>query len=321
MIATLLQVSDSGSGSGSGASSAVNPAQVTGWDALGALGIALLAVPVGALAARIAKRMLHRIPGIPDSIVNDAARLVKWLVYLIAFAIAMTLLGVTVGWLSIVVIVILVMALLMVKPMVENIAAGMLMTMRPSFAVGDQIQTDEYRGIVTAIGSRTTILNTTGGVSIHIPNVEVADKVIEVYTAYDSRKSHVFFGVSFDADLDDLTTRLMPAIAAIDIVETDPVPSVRASGISGDTIMVKVDFWYPSSHTSDMAAMNPVVRAIQATLADMGITPRGAQIAVEEERLREESSQPSDVSDRSAADAPKPGAKKPKPATPSKGSS
>ena len=146
MIASLLfQSSDSSSGS------AVDPSQVTGWDVAGAVGIAVLAVPVGAAASSVARRMLRRVPGVPDSIINDIGRLVKWLVYLIAFAIAMTFLGVTVGWLSIVVVVILIMALLMVKPMVENIAAGMLMTMRPSFSVGDQIQTDKYRGTVKEI--------------------------------------------------------------------------------------------------------------------------------------------------------------------------
>lgn len=91
------------------------------------------------------------------------------------FALAITLLGVTVGWLLI--IVILILGLLMIRPMVENIAAGLLLTVRPSFTIGDQIQTDEYKGVVSEIGSRTTMLQTNTGVAMHIPNVEVADKV------------------------------------------------------------------------------------------------------------------------------------------------
>ena len=277
MIATLIfQSSDSG------ASSAVDPAQVTGWDVAGAVAVAVLAVPIGAFVATIAKRMLRRVPGIPDSIVTDVGRLVKWLVYLIAFAVAMTFLGVTVGWLSIVVVVILLLAVLMVKPMVENIAAGMLMTMRPSFNVGDQIQTDEYRGTVTEIGSRTTSLDTSNGISIHIPNVEVADKVIEVYTAHDSREAGVSFSVDFTTDLDDLTNRLLKAIVALDIVEDKPTPTVRASGFFEGVITMKVSFWYPSSHTSDSAAKDAVVRSIQATLTDAGITPAMNRLTVEE---------------------------------------
>ena len=275
MIAALLFQS-------AGSGSAVDPSQVTGWDVAGAVGIAVLAVPIGAVASRIAKRMLRRVPGVPDSIVNDVGRLVKWLVYLIAFAIAMTFLGVTVGWLSIVVVVILIMALLMVKPMVENIAAGMLMTMRPSFEVGDQIQTDKYRGTVTEIGSRTTIIDTSDGVMVHIPNVEVAGEVIEVYSASDSRKSSVSFNVTFATDLDDLTARLLKSMATIDLVEKDPTPSVQMSGFNDGAITMKVGFWYASSHSSDSAPVDAVVRSIQGTLSDAGITPVTSQIFVEE---------------------------------------
>jgi small-conductance mechanosensitive channel len=89
-------------------------------------------------------------------LIQDIGRLVRWSIYLIAFAVAMTFLGVTVGWPSNVVVVILILGVLMVNPMVENIAAGLLMTLRPSFFVGDQIQTDDYRSTVTEIGSRTT---------------------------------------------------------------------------------------------------------------------------------------------------------------------
>ena len=51
--------------------------------------------------------------------IQDIGRLVRWSIYLIAFAFANTFLGVTVGWLSIVVIVILILGVLMVKPMVQ----------------------------------------------------------------------------------------------------------------------------------------------------------------------------------------------------------
>jgi len=205
---------------------------------------------------------------------------VKWLVYLIAFAIAMTFLGVTVGWLSIVVVVILIMALLMVKPMVENIAAGMLMTMRPSFAVGDQIQTDKYRGTVTEIGSRTTVIDTSDGVMVHIPNIEVAGEVIEVYSASDSRKSSVSFNVAFATDLEDLTARLLKSMATIDLVEKDPTPSVQVSGFNDGAITMKVGFWYASSHLSDSAPVDAVVRSVQGTLSDAGITPATSQVLV-----------------------------------------
>ena len=269
--------------SGDGAASAVDPSQVTGWDILAAVAIVVLAVPVGSIVARISARLLRRVPGMTKMIIQDVGRLVKWLVYLIAFALTLTMLGVTIGWLSIVVVVILILGILMVKPMVENISAGLLMTMRPSFNVGDQIQTDAYRGVVKEIGSRTTILRTSDGVDIHIPNVEVADKVIEVYSSEESRRADVVFNVDFATDLDNLTKRLRTSIGATDVVERDPAPSVQAGGFYEGAIVIDVEFWYRSSHTSDSTPVDVVTRTIQSTLTDMGITPVGRRLVVEKD--------------------------------------
>ncbi len=104
---------------------------MTGWDVVAAAAVVALAYPVAVILGRLAMMAARRLPNVPESLIQDIGRLVRWSIYLIAFAVAMTFLGVTVGWLSIVVIVILILGLLMVKPMVENIAAGLLMTLRP----------------------------------------------------------------------------------------------------------------------------------------------------------------------------------------------
>ena len=218
-------------------------------------------------------RGVRRLPNVTEPLVQDIGRLIRWSVYLIAFALAMTFLGVTVGWLSIVVIVILILGLLMVRPMVENISAGLLMTLRPSFTIGDQIQTDEYKGVVSEIGSRTTVLKTNTGISIHIPNVEVADKVIAVYSAYDSRRAGFNLRVDYDTDLTALTADLVKAISNIDGIESDPAPSVQATGYNGRSIELAIEFWYPSSHHSDSGPMDLAVRAVQTELAKSGIVP------------------------------------------------
>lgn len=292
MISTLLFQSSDSSSSGS---NAVDPSQVTGWDVLGAAAVIALAVPVAALLARLLMRGVRRLPNVTEPLVQDIGRLIRWSVYLIAFALAMTFLGVTVGWLSIVVIVILILGLLMVRPMVENIAAGLLMTVRPSFSIGDQIQTDEYKGVVSEIGSRTTILKTNTGISIHIPNVEVADKVIAVYSAYDSRRAGFNLSVDHDTDLTALTTDLVKAISNIDDIESDPAPSVQATGYNGRSIDLSIEFWYPSSHHSDSGPMDLVVRTVQTELTKAGIVPVAKTVDIVQSQHAIKDSSPSNA--------------------------
>ena len=52
----------------------------------------------------------------------------------------------------------LIVGALALKPMIQNSASGILLLARPSFSVGDQIKTREFRGTVENIGSRSTTL-------------------------------------------------------------------------------------------------------------------------------------------------------------------
>ena len=143
-----------------------------------------------------------------------------------------------------------------------------------------------------------------------------------MYSASKSRKSSVSFNVAFATDLHSLTTLLLKSIAAIDLVEKVPAPSVQASGFDDGEIIMKVGFWYASSHSSDSTPMDAVVRSIQSTLSEAGITPVTNQLVVEEspqlEKKPEDKPQPSAVSDQpkektsGGADAPTSDVKAPK---------
>lgn len=148
---------------------AINTAEVSGWDVLIAVVIVLIAYPVGKVVAKATTGAVGRIPNLPDDLVKDIGRLTKWFTYLIAVAWALSLLGVNVGWVAIVVAVVVIFGFLMAKPMVENIAAGTLLTVRPSFGVGDQVETAGYRGTVEEIGSRSTVLRTATGFVSMLP--------------------------------------------------------------------------------------------------------------------------------------------------------
>ena len=100
---------------------------------------------------------------------------------LIALAWAVSLLGVEVGWFALVVASGLIVFVLMVRPLVENLAAGLLLQSRPSFGIGDQIETNGYRGDVISITARSTIIQTRDWKRIHIPNQDVLDESLDVY--------------------------------------------------------------------------------------------------------------------------------------------
>ncbi len=261
---------------------ALAASQVTGWDVLAAFLVLLVAYPVGLAVRRIAIRMLKRVPNLPADIAQTGGLLLRWLVYLVALAWALSLVGVNVGWVAVVVAVVLVLGVLMVKPMIENSAAGLLLTLRPVYAVGDRIDTVGYEGTVTKIGSRTTVLKTTDGREVHIPNTEVLKQPIEVFTATDSRKAEIDITVAFDTDLDAVTKLLTGAISGVENVLKDPVPTVQASGFDHTAITLTIGYWYPSSMSSGSAATDGAIRAVKKALTDAGIEPALPTVGIDQ---------------------------------------
>ena len=146
----------------------LNQGALTGWDMVAAAAVVVASIPLARVAANFSRRAIGRIQGTPAPIAADLGRVVKWLVYMVALAIVFSILGVNVGFLSAMFVLALIFAALMMKPMVENSASGMLLLARPSFSVGDQIKTTTFRGTVTEIGSRSTVLRTDVGTFIHV---------------------------------------------------------------------------------------------------------------------------------------------------------
>jgi small conductance mechanosensitive channel len=254
---------------------------VTGWDVLAAIVVLVASVPVSALVRRLTVRLVRRVPNLPDEVARLAGRLARWTVLLVGVAWSLSIIGVDVGWVVVVVAIALIVAVLMVRPLVENAAAGLSLTARSVFAEGDQIETGGYRGTVEEIRSRSTVLRTNDGRRIHIPNTEVVGQPITVYTASPSRKAGFDISLTRTADLDRATQLLLKATSEVDGVQQDPAPTVQASALTADAITLAVDYWYPSTMTSDSSVTDGVIRAVEKALAGAGIELAAPALAID----------------------------------------
>jgi small-conductance mechanosensitive channel len=261
---------------------ALTSSQVSGWDVVAAIAVLALSIPVGALVRRFTIRALRRVPNLTDEIAGLGGRMSRWLVFLIALAWALSLLGTDVDWVVIVVAVVLVVGVFMLRPLVENMAAGLALTARPAFDEGDRIKTSGYQGTVVEIGDRSTILQTTDGQRVHIPNTDVVSDAIIVYTASDSLKSAFDIAVAFETDLERLTPQLLKAVSTVEGVQQDPAPSVQATDFANNAITLTVSYWYPSSMKSGAAVTDGAIRACKKVLVDADVRLAVPAVDVEE---------------------------------------
>ena len=291
-----MLVATSASDAAQNVADSLNRGSITGWDLVAALIVVVLAIPAGRLAASATKRALKHYSLAPDDAAVDLSVVAKWLVCLLAVALAASILGVDIGFLSVLFAFALVIGALALKPMIENSASGVLLITRPAFSVGDQIQTKEFRGVVEEIGSRSTRLRQSDGIIVHVSNNQVLGNPIVVYSESDSRKGTLDITVPAATDLDGLTSKLMNAISSVDDVVEDPAPAVQASALSDNAITLDISYWFPSTHETGSTVADGVIRATTATVNDAGIA-----LAVPIAEVAEESATAKDAAGSSPA--------------------
>ena len=266
-----LYVENAASDAAQNVADSLNAGNITGWDLLAALFVIVVSVPVARLVKAAIRRAFNRAGLVSSDAAADVGRVAKWLVYLVGFAIALSILGVNVGFLSVLFAFTLILGALAVKPMIENSASGILLLSRPEFSIGDQIQTTEFRGVVEAISSRATQLRRDDGVVVFVSNNQVLGNPITVYTASDSRKGSFDVKIPARVDLDEATSVVMDAITSVDDVVADPTPAVQAAAVTDDAITLTISYWYPTTFQTGSSVTDGVIRATMAALRQADI--------------------------------------------------
>ena len=228
----------------------------------------------------VAKHALRKFTNAPEYVDQLAGRFVHSTVVFIGFATALERLGVDVGWFAVILALIGVVIVLMIRPLVENGASALLLTSRPSFSVGDDIETNGHRGEVITINARSTVIKTRDHRRVHIPNTDVLDSAIIVYTAYDARRSELDIEVAYDADPDDISRRLVAAVGELDGVFDEPAPSTRLRGFGNGTVIVRLRWWHDSHLGADGTTLDAVVGEVKRVVDAAGVDMPSPEVIV-----------------------------------------
>ena len=243
---------------------------LTGTDAAAALGLLLVGVGlyfvVGWLLRRSAARWSQTV--VPDEAIQLGIKLAQILALFIFVAWALTVLGARIGWITIMVIAVLLIAALVAKPFLEALASSFVVAGRSAFSVGDEIGFDGIIGKVQGITNRSTVVRTRDGRRIHIPNSELLDRPVTVYTAYDERRSAIDFTVALQTDIDALDGVIREALAPIPSVSR--VGSIRARSFS-EGVDLSVRIWHGPALSDGNDAIDTAVRHLKVAFEEAGI--------------------------------------------------
>lgn len=125
----------------------------------------------------------------------------------------------------------------------SNLAAGvMLVAFRP-IKVGDFVEVAGQSGTTTAVTLFTTELTTPDNVQIIIPNNDVWSSSIVNYSAHDTRRVDLVFGVGYGSDLKQAETIITDMIKAQEAILADQDVFVKVTNLGDSAVDFTVRVW------------------------------------------------------------------------------
>ena len=238
------------------------------WDVVFALISVVLGIVFGVLAKRGTSAVLSRIPTLSATVANRVARNVRLVLILLGVGIALTFLGAPIQPVIALAIVLGVIAVLALRGISENYAAGLVIQVRRPFVRGDVVRIGEYEGVVTEINGRSVTLRQFDGAVAHIPNASVLSAPFLNESERTALRSEVQVRVRYRDrdDLDELVAGIHAACAEVDSIIDGKHAEVLFVTLEAQRATLSVRYRHRPTHRG--RSRSDVVAAVHAAVAD-----------------------------------------------------
>jgi small conductance mechanosensitive channel len=136
---------------------------------------------------------------------------------------------------------------LALKDSLQNFAAGVMMIVFRPFKLGDFIEAGGVTGVVEQISVFSTIMKTGDNREIIVPNGQIYAGAITNYSARDTRRIDMVFGIGYDDDMLKAKKIMEDILATHDLVLDDPAPAVAVAELADSSVNFNVRPWVKSS--------------------------------------------------------------------------
>ncbi len=209
--------------------------------------LAVVVLIVGWILSRVTRkataRVLTRLEGISDELRGFMARIAGYVVIFLGVGIALSLLGAPIQPLLTVAIVIGVILALALRGVADNFASGIVLQTRRPIHVGDEVESLGYSGNVLEMDSRSVIIETFDGRTVHLPNSEVLGDPLINHSTKGRRRSEMEVRVR-SRDTDVTMQWLAETVATAPGVLSDPSPTVYLTSVDPLRVTALIQFWH-----------------------------------------------------------------------------
>jgi len=129
----------------------------------------------------------------------------------------------------------------------QNLASGVMLIVFRPFKDGDFVEAGGTMGVVEEIGIFTTKMRTGDNKEVIVPNGQIFGGIITNYSARDTRRVDMVFGIGYGDDIRKAKELITGIIEADERILKDPAPLVAVGELADSSVNFNVRPWVKSS--------------------------------------------------------------------------
>ena len=163
------------------------------------------------------------------------------------------------------------------KDIGENFLAGILLAFKSPFKEDDLIETENVIGYVKELRIRETIIKTTDGKDVFVPNSQILKSPLINYTIDGFLRNEFMIGIDYSSDVAKAIEVIIQTVSKTeDVLNNEKKPSVAIDEFATSTINLKVFFWLntfkSSSKSYHLSIRTQVMKNVLLALTENGFS-------------------------------------------------
>ena len=208
-----------------------------------ALAVLVLGWIVAAWAGRVVRTRLNAVPQMDATLGNFLGSLVKWGLLVVVLVTVLGIFGVQATSLIAILGAASLAIGLALQGTLSNLAAGFMLVLFRPYKLGEFVDIGGSSGTVKDLNLFFTELVTPDNVQIIVPNGQAWGAIITNYSAHDTRRVDLTFGIDY-SDSSDLAMQVILDLArADDRVHADPTPWAKVTNLGDSSVDISVRLW------------------------------------------------------------------------------
>lgn len=157
------------------------------------------------------------------------------------------------------------------KDIGENFLAGIILAFKSPFQENDLIETENIIGYVKELRIRETVIKTTDGKDVYVPNSQILKSPLINYTIDGFLRNEFMLGLDYSSDLSKAVELIIESVSNTEgVLLEEKKPTVVIDQFATSTVNLKVFFWLDtfksSSKTYHSSIRTEVMKNVLAIL-------------------------------------------------------